>query len=109
MAETPLWSSRLHDEGTTRIVALGGELDLAAADELRLTLIDQLDQPTAEAVVADLSAVIFLDSAALGALVAALNHCHRTGKSFTITGASPSVRQVLDITGVYQLLIGNPD
>jgi anti-anti-sigma factor len=100
----PLWKSHIHEQNDPRIVALTGELDLAAADDIRQILIGQLDRPETAAVIADLSEVTFLDSAALGALIGAFHHAADVDRRFAITGAVHGVQRIMQIAGVYDLL-----
>ena len=106
MTDTPLWSALVTEHGSTRTVTLAGELDLLGADELRQLLIAQLDGPGATTVVADLAGVTFLDSAALGALVLAYRHADDFDRRFTVVAPARSVRHVLEIGGVYEILAG---
>jgi anti-anti-sigma factor len=106
MTDTPLWSAVITEAGSSHLVTLTGELDLLAADDLRRLLAAQLDRPGATAVVADLAAVTFLDSAALGALVHAYRHAEDSGRRFTVVASVRSVRHVLEIGGVYEILAG---
>lgn len=107
MTGRPLWSTELRDDGDTRVVALTGELDLDAADELTTLLIEQLDMPGTATVVVDLAGVSFLDSAALGALILAFQHAGEVGRVLRIVEPQHSVRRVLEITGMSDILAGN--
>ncbi len=106
MTDTPLWSAIVTEDGSTHTVTLTGELDLLGADGLRRILVAQLDLPGATAVVADLAAVTFLDSAALGALVLAYRHAEDSDRRFTVMAPVHSVQHVLEIGGVYEILAG---
>jgi anti-anti-sigma factor len=102
VSDLPIWESRIHDQDGSSVVALTGELDLDGADEICKILIGRLDQTGS--VVADLSAVTFLDSAALGALIRAFQHAQDIHRDFAVTGAVPGVRRIMQIAGVYDLL-----
>ena len=102
------WDSRVDDRDGAHIVILAGEIDLVGAGSLRELLITQLDRPGATAVIADVSAVTFIDSAALGALIEALEHAQRTGRHFTVTGATGRALRIMQITGLHDLLTGTP-
>jgi anti-anti-sigma factor len=106
VTDLPIWKFSLLDRDGAHVVALAGELDLDAADTVRRTLIDQLDRPPAATVVADLTGVTFVDSAALGALIGAYRHAADRGRRFVVTGAAQGVRRVMQIAGVYDLLSG---
>ena len=108
MTDNQLWSFRTDDHDGTPTVALTGELDLAAADELRTLLTDHLDRPGTTTVVADLSGVTFMDSAALGALIAAYQHATAADHTFVITAPTRGVRRIMEIAGIYEILTGAP-
>jgi anti-anti-sigma factor len=75
--------------GTAR-AAVVGEVDLATAQILRDGLLDIIrDRPSAVLTV-DLSGVIFLDCAGIGALVAAHNAAAQGGCRMLVTGPNPS-------------------
>ncbi|MEV6304104.1 STAS domain-containing protein [Actinoplanes sp. NPDC051861] len=106
MTDNQIWAYRIDDHDGTPTVALTGELDLAAADELRAILTAQLDRPATTGVTADLSGVTFMDSAALGALIAAFQHAAATNHTFVITDAPRGVRRIMEIAGIYDILTG---
>jgi anti-anti-sigma factor len=107
VTEAPLWSTDVSRHGSTSRVMIKGELDLIAADPLRLLLLAQLDRTDTTHVVADLAAVTFLDSAALGTLIVAYRHAEEHGRRFVIAQPIQSVRRVLEIGGVYDILVGS--
>jgi len=106
VTDLPIWKFSLFDRDGAHVVALSGELDLDAADTVRRTLIEQLDRPSAATVVADLTDVTFVDSAALGAMIAAYRHAADRDRRFAVTGAAHAVRRIMQIAGVYDLLTG---
>lgn len=103
MIDAPLWSAHVTELGSTSVVRLSGELDMDAADPLRLLLIEHLDRPAD--VVVNLAAATFLDSAALGTLIVAYRHAQGHDRRFVLSEPAGSVRRVLDIGGVYDLLV----
>jgi anti-anti-sigma factor len=58
-------------------------------------------------VVADLDGVTFLDSSALGVLVAARTAAEVAGRSFTVTRPGPVVTMVPHVTGLYDTLVSD--
>ncbi|MBG0563770.1 STAS domain-containing protein [Actinoplanes aureus] len=106
MTDSPLWASRVQGRDDCRSVALSGELDFDMAYDLQRLLIEQLDRPDTRTVVADLSEVTFLDSAALGALLMTLRHASAHEQNFTIAHVPQGVRRILQVAGVYGLLSG---
>jgi anti-anti-sigma factor len=105
MTEVPLWSAHVTALDGHRTVRLAGELDMAAADELIELLLAELGTPGAAAVQADLGAVTFFDSAALGALIVAYQRAEETDRQFSVTNPTRPVRRVLEISGVYDFLV----
>ncbi|GAA1833265.1 hypothetical protein GCM10009682_59580 [Luedemannella flava] len=84
------------------VVALAGECDLAARDQLVAALREALD--AGSTVTVDLSGLSFLDSSGIHELVSAHRTATRNGGALHVTGASGVVAQVLDLTGVAGLL-----
>jgi anti-sigma B factor antagonist len=82
------------------IVTASGQVDLATGPQLAEALA-QVDRDGAAAIVVDLSAVDFLDSAGVRVLVEA---ARRGNGSLTVRGAQGWVARVLDITGVSEYL-----
>lgn len=106
MLERSLWAYRIDDRESDRYVVLSGEIDLAAAGQLRDLLVEQLDRPGPGTVVTELSAVTFMDSAALGALIEALRHAQHGDRRFTVVGATGRPLRIMQMAGVYELLAG---
>jgi anti-sigma B factor antagonist len=81
---------------------LAGEIDFTSAGPVQSTLLSMI-LPGGGNVVADLSAITFLDSSGLGVLVQA----HRTAKerdNRLLVVASPPVRKLLRLTGLDTVL-----
>jgi anti-anti-sigma factor len=96
---------RSHDAQPQRLVMIG-EVDLAVVSRLR-TLLGVADDPTRLGEVltgvseVDMSEVTFADSSALGVIGALVLDRQRTGSPpLTVIGARPSVRSVLEISGM---------
>lgn len=84
------------------IVSVGGEVDAATSPQLAA----ELQRATAAGprrVTVDLSAVSFIDSTGLGALVAALRHQREAGGDMWLRAPGASVRRVLEIAGLNQV------
>jgi anti-sigma B factor antagonist len=85
-------------EGATTLVTVDGELDLASAPNLKWTLTDVVGSG-ARQIVVDLSPVTFIDSTALGVLVAV----HRglgPERRMAIAGTEGDVRNIFELTGL---------
>ncbi len=85
--------------GGRAVLAVGGEVDLGTAERFRNALLEAQGSPR---VVVDLSAVTFLDSSGLHALVAAY-HRVPAGGELRVVGLRPNVRKVFEITGLLAL------
>ncbi|MBL7257325.1 STAS domain-containing protein [Paractinoplanes lichenicola] len=95
---------------TATVLRLSGELDINARDELRATLTDALAEH--EDVTVDLSAVTFIDSEALGALIDGYNSALDLSATFRVVGATGAVARVLTVSGsqaVFDGALETPD
>jgi anti-anti-sigma factor len=95
------------EDGDRIRLAAVGEVDLSTSDQLRTALLTALGKAKS-GVVLDLSGVSFLDSTGIGALVHAHNQAVMQGRELAIVDPQPTVRRVLDITGVLTTLTPPP-
>jgi anti-anti-sigma factor len=92
-------------DGAVRVV-LAGELDLSTEADLgRWLSLAVLDHPGMDLEV-DLYDVGFLDSTGIRSLLTAHRVATEHGRAFHLTGARGTVREVLEIVDVYDLLTG---
>jgi anti-sigma B factor antagonist len=89
--------------GQTAVVAAAGEIDLTNAECLRDALLSAFNAG-ATAVVVDLTAVTFLDSAGVTALVRAARRASASEAALRVAVTSPAVLRVLDLVGINQLV-----
>jgi anti-anti-sigma factor len=101
--------SSLTTQERTVTIALGGELDLAAVDEMRALFERALAVPEVAAIVVDLTGAEFVDSTALGALVGTHRRAEQQGATFRVVNVQPRVERLLAITGTLTLLTGAGD
>jgi anti-anti-sigma factor len=80
------------------LLILKGELDLVAANKVQEVLTEALLDPECKDVIADMSELMFLDSAGLGMFITVLRSLEERGGSVSIAGCHPSVRRALTIT-----------
>jgi len=81
----------------------GPRLDLSSTAAFRHTIsLAAAESP--RAVIVDLGEVAEIDSAGLGALMAALRCIRRYGGSMTVCGLQPAVREIVDLTRVHRIL-----
>ncbi|MEW2162823.1 STAS domain-containing protein [Streptomyces sp. NPDC007084] len=81
------------------LVGVAGELDVETAPELRGRLADQIRAGRPHLLL-DLSAVPFMDSSGINALLKAHEEAGLAGGSLCLVSPAPVVRRVLDLTGV---------
>ncbi|GIH07975.1 hypothetical protein Rhe02_60420 [Rhizocola hellebori] len=87
-------------------VALAGEFDLATEADLAGWLRQAiLDHPGLDLEV-DLHQVGFIDSSGIRGLLIAHRFAGEHGRAFRLTGARGTVREVLEIVDVYDMLTG---
>lgn len=86
-------------------VRLTGEIDLAVADSLRESLENELDQnPGIKNLVVNLKQVAYIDSSGLGVLLGRYKRVNREGGKMFIVGASPQVRKIVDMSGLFNIM-----
>jgi anti-anti-sigma factor len=83
------------NDGGRRILSFSGELDIATAPLAERALAEGAD-------VLDLSELEFMDSSGLKVL---LRVCSDRSERLVVRGVRPSVRRLLDMTGVGDLLV----
>ncbi len=99
-AVTATWS------GTSVVLAVAGELDLAAAAAWDASIDEAMGQvPSSVAV--DLAATTFVDSSGLRLLLMLRHRAAEAGTTFTMTNISPAVARLLEVTGLTDL-VGEP-
>jgi stage II sporulation protein AA (anti-sigma F factor antagonist) len=87
------------------IVYVRGEIDVASCQEFRAALLAA--QTGAPDVIVDLSAVTFMDSSGINALIGAYRRASEPG-SLHVVSPTPAVRRVFEITGMSELLLVDP-
>ncbi len=87
----------------TVTVSVVGELDVATAPGLRSCLETTIGQHAPAPVIVDLLGVTFIDSTALGVLIASLKQSQATGGELRLVIAEPRIRKVFEITGLTEL------
>ena len=80
-------------------VNLMGEYDLERSDELRRAL---LGATTAEVVRGDMSGVTFVDSSAMGTLVAVQHYLQLEGRRLELVNVGSAPRKVFEIAGLIE-------
>lgn len=87
-------------------VRLYGALDIEASEEVSAVLMRHACADGTDVLEADLSALVFIDSMGLAALIGAYRCAQTTGTTFVVTGARGIVARVLQVTGLQPILSG---
>lgn len=85
------------------VIAVSGELDLLAAPELRSRLLDEVRSGRRE-IVLDLRETTFMDSTALGVIIAALKTLQERHGRLVLVNTRASIDKTLAITGLDRVL-----
>ncbi len=93
----------VQDRDSTAIVAITGSVDALTAGELMRSLSEQIESGH-KRLVADLSAVDFMSSAGLRAIIAGLKEVRQRGGDLRLAGAQPGIDRVLRISGLTTIL-----
>jgi len=83
-------------EEKVTVLQVEGELDIGSADALRTAL--DAAEAQADIVRLDATGVQFLDSTALGVMLASAQRLAARGGRLELMNASPAVRRILDMT-----------
>ena len=85
------------DAGADYVVALGGEIDLYTAPDLK-SEIHRLIDDGAERIIVDMSETTFIDSTTLGVLLSVVKRVHRVGGAVVLVCPDRNVRRIFEIT-----------
>jgi anti-sigma B factor antagonist len=89
------------------VVAVGGEIDLFTAPELKAAIGEALESGHTRIVV-DLTATTFLDSTALGVLIGAVKRLRSRDGVLTIVNTDQNIAKTFEITGLDQIFTIRP-
>lgn len=93
-----------YELGDSTVVWAQGEIDLATGPDLRHQLAEATGRPSPRVLV-DLTAVTFMDSTGLNALVRALRTAQAAGGDIRLVGACARVRRVIDLSRLDELFL----
>jgi anti-anti-sigma factor len=100
MADAGIFSLAVTDaESGPTVLALTGELDMAGAPALQRAF-DDLAKAGVSELAVDLSALDFIDSTGINALVSAIRETQSRGGRAVLAAPRPNVRRVLEIVGI---------
>jgi anti-anti-sigma factor len=89
------------ETGGGMICFLAGNLEHHTVDQFRQDLPPLVDEP---GVIFDVSAVPFIDSAGIGALIGAVRRVRDEGGRAAVCGARPSVSRVFELVGLSRVV-----
>lgn len=92
-----------NQNGEVTVLAVSGELDLAASPALEQEL-DQVMEARGAALIIDLRELEFIDSTGLSVLVKAHQRAEREGRRFGLVNGGSQVRRLLSLTGIAERL-----
>ena len=95
---------RAEREGTILRVVLSGELDAHTAAVVGAAVDPELEQAGLSGVVVDSGELSFMDSAGISELLRIQRVLADRGASIRVENAGPTVRRVLEITGLLEIL-----
>ncbi|WP_305787903.1 STAS domain-containing protein [Symbioplanes lichenis] len=104
MAESAFTITQRQDPPGLLRVVLTGDLDMSIGDTLSRTLLDAAHRPGVERIVVDLERTTFIDSHVVAALVAGYEAAASAGRRLTVVNGRGIVQQVLDVTGLTEVL-----
>jgi anti-sigma B factor antagonist len=99
--------SEIRPDGVA-VVVLDGKLNMVSAGAVRNEIAALVEAGNANVAV-DLSAVDFIDSSGLGALISGLKRTRQSGGDLRIAAPSEQAQLVLSLTGMERVLPPYPD
>jgi len=96
-------------QGDHIVLALAGEIDLYTAPRLQSELTSALSASKQAQIVVDMSAVEFCDSTGMNVLLAAHRAATERGGELTLAAPRPSVRKILEVTGLQSVFTIHDD
>ncbi len=97
----------LDRDAGTATVTLRGEVDILTVDQVRVVLGEALATGPREIVV-ELADLAFIDSTGLGALIFGFQRARDAGVRFRLANANPTVRQILVLSGLLEVVELSP-
>lgn len=91
------------DHGAVRLI-VSGEIDIGTVDQLRAAIDEVLGEAGVSRLVLDFELLGFLDSSGIAALIGGYNTAQERGIGFGIVNCHGTVRNVLEVTGVHDVL-----
>ena len=83
---------------------ISGEIDHHSARIIREAIDASLLAYSPEALVMDVSAISFMDSAGLGLVMGRYSKASEAGIAFTVTGVNPRIEKMFDMAGLDRII-----
>ncbi|UXI69251.1 STAS domain-containing protein [Tahibacter amnicola] len=93
--------------GDYMVVRLSGEVDLSWSPRVRMAILDALEKH--QGVGVELSAVSYIDSSGIAALVEGFQNARKSGRRFALAAVSPAVMAVLELARLDRVFPIVPD
>ncbi len=88
-----------------RTLSLGGELDIASTATVHGAISRMLERASpGDAIVLDLSGLMFIDSTGLAEIILASQLCERDGHDFALVPGPRAVQRMFELTGLIEAL-----
>ena len=94
----------LSTDGPSTVVRIAGDVDISTCNVLREALRPVYDLDASHTVIFDLSAATFFDSSGLAVLI----ELTRSGRTVWLRKPSPTLRRVVEATGLAEILAIEP-
>ena len=89
---------KVRQVGDNSVVEVAGDLDMSTSPQLRETLLDLLQEPSASTLVVSMKEVNYIDSSGIASLVEALQVARRTSTKLVLASLNDGPRHVLQLT-----------
>ncbi|KAB3533822.1 STAS domain-containing protein [Alkaliphilus pronyensis] len=97
--------NKLYDEQQKQwLIELKGEVDIYTSAQLKETLLKLIEEKQ-ETVKIDAKSLDYIDSTGLGVLIGVLKRLKQYDKVLKITNIKPSIKKLLNITGLDKIFV----
>ena len=86
------------------IVYLLGELDHHNAEALRVKIDDRIDRDEIKKVILNFSAVSFMDSSGIGAVIGRYKKINSRGGTLCVVNVDERINRVFELSGLYKII-----
>jgi anti-anti-sigma factor len=99
----PPYRAEVKVDGSVAVVSISGEIDISSSPRLEHDLHSAWESAGRGHLVVDLRGIDFMDSSGLGVLTRARDTIQRADGEITLVRPQPTVRRVLEMTGIDKL------